>query len=55
MDSKDIVAGIVAVGATVLGGLQIALGHDGTIISLVAGIYGVILGYVFGAKSSGQA
>lgn len=50
MDSGDVVACVVTVSGTALGIVQIARNGDGSVITAMVGLYGTILGYVFGKK-----
>jgi len=52
MEGKDIVASLVVIAGTVFGTVQLILYGDGATVTALMGLYGTVLGYYFGRKST---
>jgi hypothetical protein len=52
MEDSSIVCTVVVVAGTVLGGLDIYLKGDGTVLSAMIGLYGAVLGFLFGKSTT---
>jgi hypothetical protein len=48
MEGSTIVATAVVICGTALGALDIYLKGDGTVLTAIVGLFGAVLGYVFG-------